>query len=51
MMARPMIYLSKDNMDRFVKDATESLSRLYHILWPEPPALDGKYSALELTKS
>ena len=51
MMARPMIYLSKDAMDRFVEEATERLSRIYHLLWPEPPPLDGKYSALELTKS
>lgn len=51
MMARPMIYLSKEEMDQFVDDATVSIFRIYQILWPDPPALDGKISALELAKS
>ena len=50
MMARPMIYLSRDDMDRFVEGATENIFHIYQILWPEPPALDGKFSALELTE-
>jgi hypothetical protein len=48
MMARPMIYLSKAEMDRFVVDATERIYDIYQMLWPTPPALDGKSSALEL---
>ena len=48
MMDRPMIYLSKGEMDRFVENATGSIDRIYRILWPEPPDLDGKFSALEL---
>ncbi len=51
MMARPMIYLSKEAMDQFVEDAIERLFRIYLILWPTPPALDGKSSALELLTS
>jgi hypothetical protein len=48
MLARPMIYLSKGAMDQFVEDAAERILRIYHILWPSPPDLDGKFSALEL---
>jgi hypothetical protein len=48
MMARPMIYLSKEAMDQFVEDASERLFRIYQVLWPNPPDLDGKFSALEL---
>jgi hypothetical protein len=48
MLARPMIYLSKNDMDRFVENTTEKLYRIYQILWPEPPPMDGKSSALEL---
>jgi hypothetical protein len=51
MMARPMIYLSKMEMDRFVVNATERIYGIYQILWPHPPLLDGKASALELTES
>lgn len=47
MMARPMIYLSKARMDRFVDDSTERIHAIYQLLWPTPPVLDGKYSALE----
>jgi len=48
MLTRPMIYLSKEAMDHFVEDATERILRIYNILWPTPPDLDGKFSALEL---
>lgn len=51
MMARPMIYLSKGDMHRFVDHATERILRIYHILWPAPPDLDGKFSALELSET
>jgi hypothetical protein len=51
MMARPMIYLSKDEMDRFVSNATERIYDIYQMLWPIPPTLDGKFSALELAES
>jgi hypothetical protein len=37
-------------MDRFVEDATERLHVIYQVLWPTPPALDGKFSALEFAK-
>ena len=48
MMTRPKKYLSKEEMDRFVEDATEQILRIYQILWPTPPALDGISSSLEL---
>jgi hypothetical protein len=48
MMARPMIYLSKSEMDRFVVDTTERIHAIYEILWPSPPDLDGLSSSLEL---
>ena len=51
MMARPMIYLSQSEMDRFVTTATERIYDIYQMLWPSPPILDGKVSALELAKS
>jgi hypothetical protein len=48
MLSRPMIYLSRSAMDQFVEDAAERILRIYNILWPSPPDLDGKFSALEL---
>jgi hypothetical protein len=51
MMARPMLYLSKDAMDRFVEDAARRLYAIYQILWPTPPDLNGKFSALELAEN
>ena len=51
MMARPMIYLPKAKMDRFVEYATERIYTIYQLLWPTPPALDGKHSALEFAES
>jgi hypothetical protein len=48
MCARPFIYLSAAEMDSFVLEAGESLQRVYRLLRPQPPALDGLYSALEL---
>jgi len=50
MISRPMIYLSKSEMDQFVDTATERIFDLYHILWPSPPDLKDLSSALELTK-
>jgi hypothetical protein len=51
MLSRPMIYLSKGAMDHFVEDSTERIFHIYQILWPEPPALESCFSALELTES
>lgn len=51
MMARPMIYLPEEKMDSFVVDATERIHAIYRTLWPTPPILNGKYSALELADS
>ena len=51
MMARPMMYLPEEEMNRFVEDATERIYIIYQILWPTPPELNGKYSALELIES
>jgi hypothetical protein len=48
MMTRPKLYLRKEQMDQFVEEATERIHAIYQILWPVPPALDGKTSALEL---
>jgi hypothetical protein len=48
MLGRPMIYLSREAMDRFVEDATDRILCIYNILWPTPPELEGKFSALEL---
>jgi len=49
MMTRPKQYLRKEEMDHFVKDASERIYTIYQILWPTPPLLDGKNSALELS--
>jgi len=51
MMTRPKVYLPKDEMDRFVADATQQIYDVYQLLWPTPPELDGKASALELTEN
>lgn len=51
MMNRPMIYLSQEAMDQFVEDATNLIFRIYQLLWPVPPNLDGRFSALELAES
>jgi hypothetical protein len=50
MMTRPKNYLSKEQMDRFVDESTERIHAIYQLLWPTPPALDGHFSALELTE-
>lgn len=50
LISRPMIYLSKSEMDQFVEKTTERIQDLYHMLWPSPPDLNGFSSALELTK-
>jgi len=48
MTVRPFIYLSATEMDAFILAAADKLTRIYSILWPTPPALDGLYTALEL---
>lgn len=45
---RPYTYLSQVDVDNFVTEATNRLFRVYQALWPVPPDLTGKYSALEL---
>lgn len=49
MISRPMDYLPKPEMDRFVDDTTERIGVIYQMLWPTPRVLDGHASALELT--
>ncbi|MCI0521527.1 MAG: hypothetical protein L0Z70_14880, partial [Chloroflexi bacterium] len=51
MMARPMAYLPRSEMDRFVADATEQIYSIYTILWPTPPNLDTHATSLELLAS
>ncbi len=51
MMTRPKNYLSKEEMDDFVDNASEQIFHIYQVLWPTPPMLDGKVSALELTEN
>lgn len=48
MMTRSKRYLRKEQMDHFVEEATERIYAVYQVLWPVPPALDRKTSALEL---
>jgi hypothetical protein len=45
---RPYIYLSQAGMDDFISTATGQLVRIYRALWPTPPDITGKFSALEL---
>jgi hypothetical protein len=45
---RPYVYLSQTDMDGFITESTDRLFRIYQTLWPVPPDLTGKYSALEL---
>ncbi|MEW6400799.1 MAG: hypothetical protein AB1649_03305, partial [Chloroflexota bacterium] len=49
--ARPFTYLSAAEMDSFVDETSARLEKIYSCMWPEPPALEGFYSALELTVS
>ncbi len=51
MMSRPKRYLTAEQMDRFVVQAIEALHTIYHMLWPEPPDLEGLNSSLELLKN
>jgi hypothetical protein len=51
MCARPMIYLSADRMNAFVLEATHRIQRIYHALWPVPPALDNCYTSLDFSDS
>lgn len=51
MMSRRKRYLTKPEMDRFVSEAIERLEEIEHILWPEPPDIEGVDSALELSVS
>jgi len=48
MMARPMIYLSKAEMNCFVDNATERIYNVYQMLWSESPELDSYFSTIEL---
>jgi len=48
MCARPFVYLSADEMDSFVEEASGRLGKIYNCMWPNTPALEGLYSALEL---
>jgi hypothetical protein len=48
MCARPFVYLSSTEMDSFIMETTDQLKKIYYAFWPEPPALAGLYSALEL---
>ena len=45
---RPYIYLSKEEMDRFVDEATGRLERIFIELWRRPHDTGGRSSALEL---
>lgn len=45
---RPYIYLSKDEMDRFVIEATGRLERIFIELWQHPQGISGRVSALEV---
>jgi hypothetical protein len=45
---RPYTYLSQAEVDFFIAESTDRLFRIYHTLWPTPPDLTGKFSALEL---
>jgi hypothetical protein len=45
---RPYIYLSQAEVDDFVAEASDRIFRVYQTLWPVPPDLTGKSSALEL---
>jgi len=45
---RPYAYLSKDEMDRFVHEATGRLERIFIELCQHPQRADGRASALEL---
>jgi hypothetical protein len=49
MCARPMIYLSAASMDSFVLEATDRIEKIFHTLWPVPPALSGLYTSLEFS--
>jgi hypothetical protein len=46
--SRPFIYLSKEEMDRFVADTSEDLKRIFDRIWVVGTALNGYRSALEL---
>jgi len=47
MISRPMIFLTRSEMDGFVENATERITVIFRTLWPSPPALDGRSSSLE----
>jgi len=48
MCARPFVYLSSTEMDSFVLEATDKLKKIYAAFWPNPPAINGFYSASEI---
>lgn len=49
MCVRPFIYLSAHEMDSFVDESSKRLLEIYNCLWPHAPALEGLYSALEIS--
>jgi hypothetical protein len=51
MCARPMIYLSQADMDSFVFEATDRIRKIYHILWPVPPALHHHHTSLDFSEA
>jgi len=51
MITRPKRYLSKEEMNEFVENASGQLFSIYQILWPTPPALDGIATSLKLLTS
>ncbi len=48
---RPYIYLTQAEADQFVREAANSLFRIYQYLWQEQDAADGFASALDLPLS
>ncbi len=51
MITRTKEFLSKEDMDQFVNDATDKIFQIYHIFWPIPPSSEGFESSLELLTS
>jgi hypothetical protein len=49
MCARPMIYLSAENMDSFVLEATDRIQKIYRTLWTVPPALGHHHTSLDFS--
>lgn len=47
---RPYIYLSQEDVDRFVAETTARLVRIYNCVWTEAAATDGFVSAIDLVQ-